>query len=119
MTMRCLLPLLLLAGVAAPALAQTEPDNAPDKRACLQNRDIRAKDVSADHGYFARTPQGWWRNTGPNCSAYGPNRALATRSNEDRQCRGDLVSVFDPFSRIEFGSCLLGEWVRVDAPPKD
>jgi hypothetical protein len=102
--------------VAVPAWADDKP---PETRLCLENRSIRAKDISAEHGYFARTPQGWWRNTGPSCSAYAPDRALMTRSTQDRQCRGDVVVVFDPFSRIEFGSCVLGAWERVSAPPKD
>jgi hypothetical protein len=104
---------------AGAARADTPPKTPPETRMCLENRDIRAKDISAEHGYFARTPQGWWRNTGPACSAYGPNRALFTRSIENRQCRGDIVTVFDAFSRIEYGACVLGAWERVDAPPKD
>lgn len=101
---------------AVPARAEDKP---PETQLCIENRSIRAKEVSAEHGYFVRTPQGWWRNTGPACSAYGPNRALVTRSIENRQCRGDIVTVFDPFSRIEYGACVLGAWERVDAPPKD
>jgi hypothetical protein len=91
----------------------------PETRLCLENRDIRTKDLSPANGYFARTSQGWWRNTGPVCAAYVRDRALATRSTENRQCRGDVVTVFDPFSRIEFGGCVLGAWERVSAPPKD
>lgn len=115
--------LLLFAGLAAPALAQaqTAPSEAEtaETRACLENRTVRAKDITAANGYFARTPQGWWRNTGPSCTAYARDRALVTRSTQDRQCRGDVVEVFDPFSRISFGSCILGDWERVSAPPKN
>lgn len=110
------LAIALLGLTAAVAARAEEP---PETRLCLENRSIRAKEVSAEHGYFVRTPEGWWRNTGPSCSAYGPNRALLTRSIENRQCRGDIVVVFDPFSRIEFGACALGAWERVPAPPKD
>jgi hypothetical protein len=110
--------LVAVVGFAAAAPARAD-DKPPETQLCLENRSIRAKDVSAEHGYFARTPQGWWRNTGPACSAYGPNRALLTRSIENRQCRGDVVVVFDPFTRIEYGACPLGAWERVDAPPKD
>lgn len=106
----------LLWVLAAPAAA-APPATPPETTRCLSNRDIRAKVTTAADGYFARTRQGWWRNNGQVCSAYGPNRALVTRSIEDRQCRGDLVVVFDPVSRIEFGSCALGDWVRVDGPP--
>lgn len=102
--------------MAVPAVAAA-PATPPKTAICLPNRDIRAKVMTAADGYFARTPQGWWRNTGPACSAYAPTRALLTRWNQDRQCRGDLVVVFDAVSRIEFGGCLLGDWVRVDEPP--
>lgn len=105
--------LLVLASSAAAAAAAMAPETAM----CLSNRDIRAKVTTAADGYFARTPRGWWRNTGRACSAYAPTRALVTRSTQDRQCRGDLVIAFDAVSRIEFGSCLLGDWVRVDGPP--
>lgn len=110
--------LLAVVGLVA-ALPARADDKPPETQLCLENRSIRNKDASAEHGYFARTPQGWWRNTGPACSAYGPNRALVTRSTQDRQCRGDVVVVFDPFTRIEYGGCVLGAWERVDAPPKD
>lgn len=107
----------MLAVMALPALAE-EKAGGPETRLCLENRSIRTKDVSAQNGYFARTPQGWWRNTGPSCTAFGPNRVLVTRSVQNAQCRGDIVRVVDPFSQIEFGACVLGAWERVDAPPK-
>jgi len=108
-------PTLLLA-IAAP-LAAAPPGTPPETAACLSNRDIRVRVTTAAEGYFARTSQGWWRNTGPTCPAYARRRALLTRSNQDGQCRGDLVVVFDPLSRIEFGGCMLGDWLRVEAPP--
>ena len=111
--MRYLLALGLM--VAAPVMAADEPET----RLCLENRDIRAKDLSPSNGYFARTSKGWWHNTGPACAAYARNRALLTRSIENRQCRGDMVVVFEPQSRIEYGGCVLGAWERVSAPPKD
>jgi hypothetical protein len=105
-----------LPAVAAPALAASAP---PETRLCLENRDIRTKDLSPVHGYFARTAQGWWRNTGAACAAYARDRALTTQSTSNRQCRGDVVTVFEPFSRIAYGGCVLGAWERVSAPPKD
>ena len=104
--------MMVLAGSAAAA-----PAPLPETMTCLANRDIRAKRTSAADGYFAQTPRGWWHNTGAACPAYAPGRALVTRSNQDRQCRGDLVVVFDAISRIEFGGCPLGNWVRVAGPP--
>ena len=104
----------LFAGVSVPAVAAISP-SAP--RDCLANQDIRAKRLSAGEGYFAQTRAGWWRNTGAACPAFARDRVLVTRSNSNRQCRGDLVEVFDAFSRIGFGGCALGGWERVEAPP--
>jgi hypothetical protein len=112
--MRIIIPALLVAlGIAAPVAAA--PD--PTVKTCISNRDIRAKRLSAADGYFVQTSQGWWRNTGAACPAFAKDRALITRSTSDRQCRGDQVSVVDPFSRIEYGGCVLGSWERVAAPP--
>ena len=120
--MRIIIPALLVAlgiaaaaavGMAAPATAATDPV----VKTCISNRDIRAKRLSAGDGYFVQTPQGWWRNTGAACPAFAKDRALITRGNSDRQCRGDMVAVVDPLSRIEYGGCVLGGWERVTAPP--
>lgn len=118
-------PLILLLLLAAPALAAepppaTSPTATPAATSvCLDNRDIRSKVVSAENGYYARTSKGWWRNTGAACPAYGDNRVLITRSNINRQCRGDMVEVYDNFSRISYGSCVLGSWERIAGdPPK-
>ncbi len=121
--MKQFLPVLLLAiatpaAAAAPVAPPAAASGTPPKTVlCLNNRDIRTRVTTAADGYFAQTSQGWWRNTGAACSAYAPSRTLVTRSIENRQCRGDLVVVVDLLSRMEFGSCALGDWVRVDAPP--
>lgn len=115
--MRILLPLLLLA-ITMPAIAAETPQAGPQE--CLANRDIKARRMTAEKGYYARTSRGWWHNLGPACPAYGPNRALITRSLNDRQCRGDVVTVVDPFTRMEFGGCGLGAWQQVadaEVPP--
>lgn len=115
--MRIILSALLVAGfTAAPALAKA----APTSKACLDNRDIRSKRLSSETGYFAKTSNGWWRNAGAACPAYARNRALMTRAHNDRQCKGDVVNVFDPSSRIDYGACVLGAWEKVadaDVPP--
>jgi len=115
--MRTLATLMLIM-MAAPALAGATP--ATGSQECLANRDIKTRRMTAEKGYFARTSKGWWHNLGPSCAAYDPNRVLITRSLNDRQCRGDIVSVVDPFSRIEFGGCALGAWDQVadsEVPP--
>lgn len=116
-TMRASLAMILLAlavpVLAGPALA-AEP--ASDRK-CLENRDIRQKQLSAADGYFVRTSRGWWRNSAA-CSAYGKGRALRTNAYNDRQCRNDLVEVFDAYSRIGYGACTLGDWQKVAGPPE-
>jgi len=109
--MRILISIMVLAAVAAaPAAAQV----LPSAKSCLNNREIRAKRLAADTGYFAQTSSGWWHNAGESCPDYGPNRSLVTRAYNDRQCEGDLVMVFDAFSKVEYGSCVLGAWEKVD-----
>jgi hypothetical protein len=115
--MQILIALLLAAASTIPAPATESP--ASGQQDCLSNRDIKGRRLSAEKGYFARTSRGWWRNLAA-CPAYGPNRALITRSLNDRQCRGDIVSVVDPFTRMEFGGCGLGAWQQVtddEVPP--
>ncbi len=102
-----------LIGLSVGAAAATP---SATTKTCIGNREIKAKNLSAENGYFVRTSQGWWRNT-VSCPAFGPDRSLVTRSYNDRQCRGDLVEVFDPFSRINFGGCPLGIWEKVEGPP--
>ncbi len=86
-------------------------------RNCLITREIRGKRLSAGEGYFVQTRQGWWRNAAGACPAYGPRRALVTRSNSIYQCAGDLVEVFDAFSRIGYGACRIGKWEKLGAAP--
>lgn len=108
--MRIILCLVLAAtAVASNAATATQ--------LCLTNTDIKTKRLSATDGYYARTPNGWWRNTGAACPAYAADRALATDSTSNRQCRGDLVRVFGAFSRIQYGGCVLGSWEKVAGPP--
>ena len=117
--MRIILSALLVAGLAATSAPVFAKDALASKD-CLNNRDIRSKRLSSEAGYFAKTSNGWWRNAGAACSAYGRDRALVTRTYNDRQCKGDIVNVFDPFSRIDYGACVLGAWEKVadaDVPP--
>lgn len=44
------------------------------------------------------------------CSDLNAGRALQTRTTTTRLCRGDIVTVFDPVSGMQFGGCTLGEF---------
>lgn len=115
------LPLMFAAAVpgsaaAAPEAPATNSASAPpETRKCLVNRHIEAQRNTAEAGYFARTREGWWFNTGPACPSFGRNRALVSYRPTDTQCRGDVVNVVDPRTGVELGNCMLGEWQRVDA----
>ena len=51
------------------------------------------------------------------CPDLYSGRALKTKSTTTRLCRGDIVTVFDPFSGVEFGSCGLGEFTPYRRAP--
>jgi hypothetical protein len=44
------------------------------------------------------------------CPDLASGRALKTRTPMTQLCRGDIVTVFDPVSGFEYGSCSLGEF---------
>jgi len=52
--------------------------------------------------YVNRPPSG--------CPEVAPGRAIRVRVPETRFCRGDIVTVFDPVTKIDVGSCNLGEF---------
>jgi len=52
------------------------------------------------------------------CPELGSGRALRTRTTTTRLCRGDIVTVFDPFSGVDLGSCTLGEFTPYRQVPR-
>jgi len=44
------------------------------------------------------------------CSDLNAGRALQTQTTTTKLCRGDIVTVFDPVSGMQFGGCTLGEF---------
>lgn len=44
------------------------------------------------------------------CPELGAFRALRVRATTTQLCRGDVVTVFDPVSGIDYGSCGLGSF---------
>lgn len=106
--------LLLCGSLAAPTVAA---ERAP--RDCLDNRSIRESRFSSTQGYFARAGRDWWQNKARGCELLDPDRSIRTLSPINRQCSGDQILVFQNFSRVEFGTCVLGQWepVAADAVP--
>lgn len=104
---------LALLAPAAPLLA----DNAT--RSCIEMRSIRDTRYS-DTGYFVSSGGQWWRNDAGKCPLFRPDRSARIVTTQSRQCRGDRVDLFQNFSGIEFGTCILSTWERVseaDVPP--
>jgi|KBSSwiStaDraftv2_1062776.scaffolds.fasta_scaffold28433_5 hypothetical protein len=53
-----------------------------------------------------------WLNHPPTgCPELNQFRALRSRTPTNHLCRGDIVTIFDPTSGIEYGSCGLGDFV--------
>lgn len=58
--------------------------------------------------YVNRPPAG--------CPVIRPGRALRVRTTTSNLCVGEIVSVWDPVSGTDFGSCGLGEFVPYRRP---
>jgi hypothetical protein len=52
----------------------------------------------------------WVNRPAAGCPELRSSRALRTRTPSTQLCRGDIASVFDPVSGIEYGSCALGDF---------
>jgi hypothetical protein len=64
--------------------------------------------TSASTVYVNRPPGG--------CPSLSSFRALRTRTTTGQLCSGDIVTVFDPTSGIDYGSCGLGEFTPYRKP---
>jgi hypothetical protein len=79
---------------------------------CVSLRDLRGN-RSAGEGaiVFQGTSGRLWVNRPPaGCPDMSFGRALQIRTTGSQLCRGDIASVFDPVSRMEFGGCGLGDF---------
>ncbi|WP_114952930.1 hypothetical protein [Sphingosinicella terrae] len=80
---------------------------------CVSQRDLRGNrsvgneailfEGPGDVVYVNRPPGG--------CATLNSGRTLVTRTTSGRLCRGDIVTIVDPVSGVDFGSCGLGDFV--------
>jgi hypothetical protein len=87
-----------------------EPDGPPLQ--CVSTRDLRGN-RSAGEAAIVFTGGGgrkWVNRPRAGCPDLGSSRALRTRTTGTRLCRGDIATVFDPVTRMEFGGCGLGDF---------
>jgi len=123
------------AGAAAPAPAgqaqATEAETglaaalkgriAGSPQDCVNQADLAGnqsygKDVIV---FSSRTGDVLWVNRPAGaCPALDPTRAIRVKTPASRLCRGDIVMVFDPSTKIEFGGCALGAFTPYRAPEK-
>jgi hypothetical protein len=79
---------------------------------CVNSRDLRGnRSIGEDAIVFEGTGRRAWVNRPPaGCPALTSGRALQIRTTSTQFCRGDIVTVFDPTSGIEYGGCGLGDF---------
>lgn len=121
--------ILLLAGLATGCMPAGEPAelsaeaqgeldaalagrSAGPEVSCIPRRDVRDTrtigdgamlfESAGDVVYVNRPPGG--------CPTLRFGRAFRTTSTISQLCRGDIVTVFDPVSGVEFAGCSLGDF---------
>lgn len=119
--MRAIVITLLLA-TGAPTLAAAPAEKpmaaAPKVKQCINLRNIGGTRIADDRTLYYREGRQWYRNDiRGGCAGLRPDRAISSRTPSTRLCSGDIITVFEPSSRIEFGSCGLGDFTPVDGPP--
>jgi hypothetical protein len=106
------------AAQTSAALAETELTQelrgrvAGPTQACVQLRTLGSNRSVGDAIIFERqTGRTIYVNRpAGGCPELRFNRALRTRAFSSQLCRGDIATVFDPVSGIEYGSCGLGDF---------
>jgi hypothetical protein len=76
---------------------------------CVSQRDLRGNRSAGDAIIFeGRGDMIYVNRPAGGCPELGFNRALITRTTTTQLCRGDITTVFDTQSGIQFGGCGLG-----------
>ncbi len=94
----------------AAQLSGYEPAGPPVQ--CVNSRDLRGN-RSAGETAIVFTGSGgrkWVNRPAAGCPDLRFSRALRTHTTGTRLCRGDIATVFDPVSRMEYGGCGLGDF---------
>lgn len=103
--------------LSAAAQAQLDEEisgrTAGPAASCVHMRDIRqTRTIAEGVMLFEGVGDILWVNTpGRGCSALRHGRAFRTVTPSTSLCSGDIVTIFDPVSGIEFGGCNLEEFV--------
>ncbi len=122
--MRWLILPLLLAAVPATARVDTERMLAGHATgpavSCIRPRDIVGQTlVNQSVIVFEMRGHKFYRNDiAPACAALKPDRSIVTHEVAIGICQNEIFDVFDPTSRIGYGSCSFGPFTPYELPPK-
>lgn len=91
-------------------LAGYEPAGPPER--CVNMRDLQGNESAGETAIVFDGTGGrkWVNRPAGGCPSLEFGRALRTRTISSQLCRGDIATVFDPVSRIEYGGCGLGDF---------
>lgn len=85
---------------------------------CVNLRDLRGNRSIGDGAILFEGPGGlvYVNRPAGGCPDLNTGRTLVTRTPSGRLCRGDIATVVDPVSQVDYGSCGLGEFVPYRRP---
>ncbi len=94
----------------ASALQGYEPAGPPVS--CVEMRDLRGNRSAGESAILFEGNGGrlWVNRPAAGCPELDSGRALQTRTTATRLCRGDIATVFDPVSGVQYGGCGLGDF---------
>lgn len=87
---------------------------------CVQNRDVGGNRSAGEAIIFeGRTSATLYVNRpAGGCPSLEFGRALLTRSTQSQLCRGDIATVFDPVSHVQYGGCAFGDFTPYRRVPR-
>lgn len=113
-------PELSESGESRVAAALADYRQTGEPVSCVSSRDLQGnRSIGEDAIVFEGTGNRIWVNRPPaGCPALTDSRALRVRTTSTQFCRGDIVTVFDPVSGIEYGGCGLGDFTPYARNPR-
>lgn len=82
-------------------------------QSCISLREARSSQIVDETAIIYEISRKRWMVNFPEggCAALRPNRAIVTRTPSTQLCRGDIATIIDPPTPIDYGSCGLGDFV--------
>ena len=78
---------------------------------CVRMRDLQGnRSAAGDVVIFSGSGSRLWVNRARGGCPLNDGRALRFQTTQTQLCSGDIATVFDPVSGVEYGGCTLGEF---------